>query len=100
MAARVVKVERDSGGLFGIRNSPSMAGALPDPRVITATALGSDSGPLRVRVPGGELSEEVVVGNRVVVGLVDEAHVICILTPPPSLPDEGLTAWAKTQKCG
>ena len=96
---RVRGVRREGGGLFGLNNSPSIVGALPDPRIVEGTPLGG-GGAIKVRVPGGELAPGVVAGARVVLGLVDADHVICLLVPPADLADERLLAWAAAQPCG
>ena len=100
IAMRVGGVEKDGGGLFGIRNSPSLAGALPDARIVEGAAIGEAGGPIKVRAPGGELPPGLGAGARVVLGMVDETHVICILAPPDDVADDALAAWAGTQSCG
>ncbi len=96
---RVRRVRRDGGGLFGLNNSPSIVGALPDPRIVEGVPIGG-GGAIEVRVPGGELAPGVQAGARVVLGLVDADHVICLLVPPAEVADDRLLAWAAAQPCG
>ena len=96
LVLRVDSVEKDRGGLFGIRNSPSLAGSYPDATVITATG---PAGKWRLRGPGAELAG-LTDGKRVVVGLVDDGHFLCVLLPPSDLPDSAVAGWAAGQRCG
>jgi hypothetical protein len=100
IAMRVGRIEKEGGGLFGIRNSPSLAGALPDARIVEGTPIGPRGGAIKLRAPNGELPSGLASGARVVLGLVDDSHIICILAPPAETADEDLEAWAKTQPCG
>jgi hypothetical protein len=97
LVLRIDSVSRDRGGLFGIRNSPSLADSFPDPTVIEAS--GPD-GRRRLRGPGAELPSGLARGDRVAVGLIDAGHFLCLLVPPTSLPDDAVAAWAATQTCG
>jgi hypothetical protein len=100
LSVRVTGIHHAGGGVFGIGNSPSIVGALPDARVIEGTRIGGDGSVVKARVPGGELPRALAAGSRLVLGLVDPSHVICLLLPPDAIADEALSSWARTQRCG
>jgi hypothetical protein len=94
-------VAREGGGLFGIRNSPSMADALDDPRVWSGTVAEGDraGSPVHVRVPGPDVPE-VKNGDLVALGIVEGHIVICVRKPPHDLDSAALRSWLGTQTCG
>lgn len=100
IAMRVNAIRKEGGGLFGIGNSPSLAGAMPDARLVEGSRIGEDGPAVKVKVPGGELPKGLDKGSRVVLGLVDARHVICLLVPPDTVADSALASWAPSQRCG
>ena len=100
VALRVERIHKEGGGLFGIGNSPSIVGALPDAQLLEGVAIGGDGGAVTARVPGGEIPAGLQAGSRVVLGLVDAGHLICLLVPPQDVADAALPSWAAGQTCG
>jgi hypothetical protein len=100
IALRVTDVRKEGGGLFGIGNSPSIAGAMPDARLVEGQTLNDPGAVVRLKAPGGELPAGLGKGSRLVLGLVDPRHVICLLSPPESVADDALLTWAAGQPCG
>lgn len=96
---KVSRVSKEGGGLFGLRNSPSIAGSQPDAHLLEGTLLAG-GGTVKLSLPGGEVPPGLTSGTRVVLGLVDADHVICVLVPPASVADDGLQDWAGRQSCG
>ncbi len=88
------------GGWLGVGNSPSLVGAFPDARDVEGKALDGSGHVVAVRAPGAELPHGLAPGQRVVLGLVDDAHVICFLVPPSDVPIHDLIQWAAGQRCG
>lgn len=74
LEVRVDKVKADGGGLFGIRNSPSMADGFPNPMILEGELLGVPSGQPSVRVhlryPAHDLPA-VAVGDRLGLAVLD-----------------------------
>lgn len=95
----VNKIKADKGGLFGIRQSPSLVGSFPDPQIIEGRILKESGDRVQVRMPGMELPSGVERGQRLVLGLVDDTHVICLLRPSSGLSDRALVQWALEQRC-
>ena len=87
-------VKPHKGGLFGIGESPSLAESYPNAQTISGHRLDGDRAAVEVRAPGASIPAGLGKGSRVVLGLVDERHVICILVPPEDVPLERLSAWA------
>lgn len=101
LVLRLTALEREGGGLFGLRRSPSMPGWLPDAHLLTGEVVsGTDPGRrMRLRVPGSELAG-ATPGGLLAVGLVDATHAICLLQPPAGMSAEAIPDWAKGQPCG
>ncbi len=101
LALRVEAVRKESGGLFGIGRSPSLAGSMPDARLVDGQTIGVEgqSVRLQIRAPGGELPAGLAKGARLALGLVDATHVICLWIPPDTVPDAELQSWASKQTC-
>ncbi|OWT81082.1 hypothetical protein CEY04_02560 [Achromobacter sp. HZ28] len=104
-AARFVPIEVSSvkpekGGTFGIGQSASMEGAYPDARRVEGRVLDATIAVATAIAPAAALPKGLAQGQRAVLGLVDDAHVICVLVPPADVPIDGLAQWAAEQKCG
>jgi len=100
IAIRVNEMRKEGSGLFGIGNSPSLAGSMPDPRIVEGNRIGTDGPVVKVKAPGGELPVRLAKGSRLVLGLVDPQHVICLLLAPDTVADATLISWASSQRCG
>lgn len=77
---QVVGIVKESRGFFGIGESPSMADALPDAKVVTARVVKGEVGRIgqtvKMRLPGIEADKLHLTGYAAV-GLV-ERNSICI----------------------
>jgi hypothetical protein len=94
-------VAKEGGGMFGIRQSPSFADALPDARVLEGRV---DTGPLRgatvrLRAPGGELPD-LHRGDRAAFAMVSDQACICVVHIPTGMRDDQLPNWLAQQRCG
>lgn len=96
-AFEVVAIQREKGGLLGIGQSPSIVGAFPDARRVDVRTLDRARNTITLRAPGASLPAGVAPGQRVVLGLVDDAHFICIFIPGPEVAPEALEGWARSQ---
>jgi len=94
-------IAADRGGLFGIRQSPSIVGALPNAMMLRARALikGQAADTVQLRVPGAELPP-LQAGDRAVLGLLGKTVCLCVLRPPSDLPEDDVASWAGAQPCG
>ena len=104
-AVRLVSVERESGGLFGLGRSPSLGGALPDPRRVEAVVVAVDrpgtlatGERLRFRLPALELGD-AAPGALMVIGIIG-TMVVCLAPVPTAIPEEGLADWLPEAPCG
>lgn len=95
----VTSVKPDKGGVFGIQQSPSIAGAYPDAQTIEGMSLGGSRVFVKARAPGAELPRGLATGQRLVLGLVDDTHFICFIVPPADVPADALARWASEQPC-
>lgn len=81
IAVKIEKIKDASQGFLGIKGSPSLAAALPDPVVVTGTIVTGD--PLlkgkivRLTLPKLEL-ETIEVGHLAMLGLVAPYTCVCI----------------------
>jgi hypothetical protein len=101
LVLRVQRVEKEGGGLFGLRRSPSLAENLPDATILEGEEIGPSGNGARVtlHLPGADLPP-VNRGDRVVLGVVGENACICVLAPPSHLADDQVAGWASSQPCG
>jgi len=86
---RIVAIKPESRGWFGVRNSPSMAEALPDPVLVSIEAepdgQGGNAAPLAattLRMPKAELGA-VVVGQSAELSLIGQRTVIALKPVTP-----------------
>jgi hypothetical protein len=93
-------IEKEGGGLFGLRRSPSMADYLPEARVLTGVVLASTATAkrIRLRIPQKELPP-VAAGDRVALALTGENTCFCIVPVPGEIAAEGLAAWLAGWTC-
>ena len=96
LTVKVEQVMKDSGGFLGIMNSPSMARSFPDGTIVTVRTA---DGTRRLRGPRAEFPGDMKAGDRVAVGIADNQHFLCVLSPPPSLDDSDVERWAASQGC-
>jgi hypothetical protein len=93
------RIEKDKGGLFGIKNSPSLAESLPDPRKLHGKVIrgkGNDPAEVTLHAPGGELPE-LKADDRVALALIGENACVRVLKVPADLPDDELAAWVERE---
>ena len=100
IAIRVETVAKEKRGLFGVLESPSVTGYLPDAHVVSGQRIGADRSTVSTRAPGPELPAGLGTGSRLVLALKDNDTVMCLLMPPDAVADDALPVWAATQNCG
>lgn len=103
-AVQLGTIKKEGGGLFGLRKSPSLGGALPDAMVVESRVLAVNrSGvavvgtPLRFRIPKVELGSHKT-GDIVVVGIIGQAAV-CIDSAPAGAQPEQAADWIDSVGC-
>lgn len=79
---KVESVKPKSAGLFGILNSPSLAGSLPDPIIVSGVVINSDNKlngkSIQVVAPKLEI-ENIKKGIYAMLGIVENTICICIV---------------------
>ena len=100
LLVRLDKVEKEGSGFLGIQRSPSMAGAMDDARLWTATVVDGELAGhhLHIRVPGLDVPD-AATGDRVALGLVGGTICICVRKPPQHLDEAQARAWSSNQTC-
>jgi hypothetical protein len=98
--ARVDRVEKEGGGLFGILRSPSMADSLPDARLVHASIVaGGEAGQeVVLRIPDRELPP-TRAGDLLAVGYTADNRAICVERPPAGLAEDALQSWLGGWRC-
>jgi hypothetical protein len=95
----VDSIAAESGGLFGVLRSPSLADALPDAQVLNGHILAADADPVGrpvvLRIPKHELPA-LAPGQHVAIGYTDDAAAVRIAAVPPNLSTEAEAVWFKT----
>ena len=75
-------VKKEGSGLFGLKKSPSLVSSIPDPMIVEATVVSSNSAfkgqTIRVVVPKLEI-EGITVNTYAVLGVVESSTCICIV---------------------
>lgn len=78
---KVMEIKEKSGGLFGLKRSPSFVDSLPDPVIVRAVVVngkaGIDSKTVELTLPRVEI-DGISAANYAVVGIVDGKTCICI----------------------
>jgi len=95
----VSSVNAEQGGSFGIGQSASMEGAYPEARKVEGRVLDATIAMVALIAPAAALPDGLAKGQRAVLGLVDDKHVICVLVPPANVPTNDLAPWAAEQRC-
>jgi hypothetical protein len=92
------RIAPESGGLFGILRSPSLADALPDGQVLEGHVAAADILPLAsavvVRIPKRELPP-LATGQHVAIGYTDDAAAVRIAATPAGLSAQAEADWLK-----
>jgi hypothetical protein len=102
LLVRVEAVRPTRRRFMGVRNSPSLAGSLPDPHDVVGTVIhGPDAfrgRRITLRVPGAEVTE-ITAGAIVALGLVEGGRVcVCVEPAPTGTITESVT-WIETWAC-
>lgn len=89
---KVESVKPKDSGLFGIMNSPSLAGSLPDPIIVSGVVINADDTlngkSIQVVAPKLEI-ENIKKGTYAMFGIVENTICICIV--PVESKDSDLT---------
>ncbi len=97
VAITVSSIEKQGGGLFGINQSPSIAGNLPDARIVTGEVLAGDgSGTVQLKIPAHELPA-VAPGGVLAIMLTQDHHAFCVAVPPVT--GAALAGWLAAWEC-
>jgi hypothetical protein len=95
----VDSVNKESAGLLGLGNSPSVAGYLPDPRIIRGPAVAGDAdGEIRLRMPAYELPP-VQQGDLFAIAYTVDDMAMCVARAPAGLNAAAASAWLAAWKC-
>lgn len=82
LLVQVESVKSQSSGLFGIKNSPSLAGSLPDPVSVSGIVIDADASlngrSIQVVAPKLEV-ETIEKGIYTMFGIVENTICICIV---------------------
>lgn len=102
---RVESIAKEKGKFFGLLNSPSLTGSLPDPMTIKATVIavnksGSASRQQSVsfRIPKMEM-KDVVVGDLIAIGIIGD-KAVCLVPPSKDVTEENIADWLPKVDCG
>jgi len=97
VAVRVATVEKQGGGLFGINASPSIAGNLPDARIVTGEIFaGEGGGTVVLKIPAHELPA-VKAGDVLAIMYTQDHHAFCVAVPPAG--GEAVAGWLAAWTC-
>lgn len=95
----VETVKKEGGGFLGINQSPSIAGYLPDPRIVSGSVLAGDAaGEIRLRMPAYELPP-VNPGDLFAIGYTADDMAICVAAAPAGLDAAAAASWLAAWKC-
>jgi hypothetical protein len=101
---RLVKIEKEGGGLFGLGRSPSLGGSLPDAQRVQADVLAIDhpgqavvGGKIAFRIPKVEL-RGASEGALVAVGIIGRS-VVCLAPAPAEVTEDLLAGWLSEAPC-
>lgn len=104
VALRVTSVAKEKRRFFGLLDSPSLAGSLPDPMEVAGEVLHIDrNGPasagdiLGFRIPAMELGA-TGTGSRLAIGIIGD-KVVCLSAAPDDVTDADLPAWLPDAPC-
>lgn len=79
---KITHIKKEGTGLFGIKQSPSLAKSLPDPQVISGVVVNSNSSldvkSVKLVVPQLEI-EGIKAGTYAMLGIVSDTTCICIV---------------------
>lgn len=100
---RIDAIREERGGLLGIRRSPSLADALPNPVELEATVVAGDAPGLgrrlSLRLPRPEL-HDIAVGDHAAMGLLGPGTCICIAKAPAGTDQAAQERWLASWNCG
>ena len=87
----------------GSSGSPSLAGYLPDPVILSATVVAGDQSwvgrSLSIRLPRPEL-KGATSGGLAGLGLIGGDICICIVSAPDGLAGDAASQWLSAMPCG
>jgi hypothetical protein len=98
----VHSLKKESGGLFGIKKSPSMANAFPDPIILSGKVLEGPPGiygkAVRIRLPAAE-AKGVTPAQLVGIGLVGSDTCVCVVPAPQGVAAGEAKEWLAQLQC-
>jgi hypothetical protein len=102
MLVRLERLDVERRGFPGVRNSPSLAGSLPDPHILTGTVV---HGPVEwrgslitLRLPGTEVAG-LTTGGMVAIALLDDGRVCVCIAPAPEGTSAEQSLWLAGWSC-
>jgi len=95
----VGSVKKAGGGWLGLGNSPSIAGNLPDTRIIEGVVYaGEGGGAVVLKIPNHELPP-TKLGDLFAIGYTADNRAICVQHPPANLNPTQAAAWLNAWNC-
>lgn len=94
-------VKSVSRGIFGLRNSPSIANHFPDPVILRGVVLAPDGvkdKTVTIWMPRIEV-RDVKAGDNVGLGLIGTDVCICVAQSPEHLKKEAFAVWLEQMSC-
>jgi hypothetical protein len=95
----VESIAPESGGLFGVLRSPSLADALPDAQILRGHVLMGDTAyvgrPLTMRIPRPELPQ-LAPGQNIAIGYTDDYAAVRIAAVPTNIATDAASAWLRS----
>jgi hypothetical protein len=99
---KINKLEKQGEGIFGVKNSPSIASNLPDAMVLEGIVVQSDTKmaeqSLVLTFPKIEIPD-IAIGDKIALGIVENDVCICAEKLPASVEASQEAEWLSNWNC-